>query len=154
MIEGRGFVAVPDDERKGVDAPPYLLNPLHRPILKETYMISGMHQLHCLVSQPFPCLFVQQANNQSQSTIMTSYAKMRQGEDESEMGYHIAHCFDYLRQGILCAGDSTLEGNNSAKYPGVEIPWGTAHRCLNWDALRNWADERTIWEFPPGIDTL
>jgi hypothetical protein len=85
---------------------------------------------------------------------MASYARLRTGEDESEMGYHIAHCFDYLRQGILCAGDSTLEGNNSATYPGVEIPWGTAHRCVDWEALRGWADDRTIWVFPPGVDTL
>jgi len=85
---------------------------------------------------------------------MTSYARLRQGQDESEKGYHIAHCFDYLRQGIICAGDATLEGNNSMKYPDVEIPWGTVHRCANWDALRDWADERTIWTFPPGIDVL
>lgn len=56
---------------------------------------------------------------------MHSYARLRLGhvEDEAEMGYHIAHCFDYLRQGILCAGDTTLEGNNTFRYPGVEIPW-------------------------------
>jgi len=134
--KGRGYVRVTPQEQEDMDGPPYLLNPLLRPVKKEAYMVSSMHQLHCL------------------STIMTSYAKLRHGDDESEMGYHIAHCFDYLRQGILCAGDSTLEGNNSATYPGVEIPWGTAHRCVNWDALRDWADERTIWNFPPGLDTL
>ncbi|KAK5108829.1 hypothetical protein LTR62_007803 [Meristemomyces frigidus] len=134
--KGRGYVRIPEDEREGMDGPPYLLNPLHRPVQSEAYMVSGLHQLHCL------------------STIMASYSRMRQGEDESEMGYHIAHCFDYLRQGILCAGDATLEGNQSATYPGVEIPWGTAHRCTNWQALVDWADERTIWPFPPGIDIL
>lgn len=134
--KGRGYVKIPREERATLDSPPYVLNPLHRPRKAETYMVSGFHQLHCL------------------STIMTSYARLRQGQDESERGYHIAHCFDYLRQGIICAGDATLEGNNSMKYPGVEIPWGTAHRCANWDALRDWADERTIWAFPPGIDIL
>jgi hypothetical protein len=54
---------------------------------------------------------------------MASYARLRLGEDESKLGFHIAHCFDYIREGILCAGDATLEGNNTAKYPGVEIPW-------------------------------
>ena len=54
---------------------------------------------------------------------MQSYAHLRLGKDESEMGFHIAHCFDYVRKGILCAGDTTLEGNNTAKYPNVEIPW-------------------------------
>ena len=43
-----------------MDGPPYLLNPLHRPIMKEAYMLSGLHQLHCLVCRlldsrsPFP----------------------------------------------------------------------------------------------------
>ena len=85
---------------------------------------------------------------------MHSYGKLRMGEDESEMGYHIAHCFDYLRQGILCAGDLTLEGNNTARYPGVEVPWGTTHRCVNWKAAREWADERTVVPFPDAIGIL
>ncbi|KAK5172793.1 uncharacterized protein LTR77_002913 [Saxophila tyrrhenica] len=133
--KGRGYVEIPKDERDTLDGPPYLMNPLMRPNKKEIYMVSGFHQLHCL------------------STIMASYARLRFGKDESEMGFHIAHCFDYLREGILCAGDATLEGNNTAKYPGVKIPWGTSHRCANWDALREWADERTVFPFPPGLDT-
>ncbi|KAK5732120.1 hypothetical protein LTR17_010828 [Elasticomyces elasticus] len=134
--KGRGFVRIPEDQRARLDSPPYLLNPIHRPRAEETYMVSGLHQLHCL------------------STIMDSYAQLRQGKDQTELGYHIAHCFDYLRQGIICAGDSTLEGNNSMKYPGVEIPWGTSHRCADWGAILEWADERTIWPFPPGLDIL
>ena len=49
--EGRGYVRVPVEEREGMDGPPYLLNPLMRPGKKEAYMLSGMHQLHCLVSR-------------------------------------------------------------------------------------------------------
>jgi hypothetical protein len=98
-------VKIPEDERATLEGPPYYTNPLMRPYKEEIYMISGMHQLHCL------------------STIMASYARLRFGKNETEMGYHIAHCFDYLREGILCAGDSTLEGNNTDKYPGAEIPW-------------------------------
>ena len=79
---------------------------------------------------------------------------MRQGEDESEKGYHIAHCFDYIRQGIMCAGDVTLEGNNSVRHPGVDIPWGTAHRCANWDAIQEWADDRTVVAFPDFMGIL
>lgn len=32
-----------------MEGPPYLMNPMHRPGLSETYMLSGLHQLHCLV---------------------------------------------------------------------------------------------------------
>jgi hypothetical protein len=121
---------VPPNEASAYDAPPYDVNPLMKHTTKKAYMISSFHQLHCL------------------STIMNSYANIRLGKNETSMGYHIAHCFDYLRQGILCSGDTTLEGNNTANYPDVEIPWGTAHRCVDWESLREWADEKTVVEFP------
>ena len=78
---------------------------------------------------------------------MYSYAKIRLGRDEDHNGEHVAHCFDYLRQGIMCAGDITLEGNASARYPGVVIPWGAHHKCKDWSQIIEWADERIIWEF-------
>lgn len=101
---------------------------------------------------------------------MASYAKLRQasvssdsqsdaqnddeGNQKANEDFHIAHCFDYIRQGILCAGDSTLEGNNSATYPGVDIPWGTKHRCKNWDAMKDWADENKVWKWMDVIGIL
>ena len=53
---------------------------------------------------------------------------------------HMGHCFDYLRQGIMCAGDTTIE--DSVVLPGrgdstVE-GWGITHQCKNWDALVDW----------------
>lgn len=41
---------IPEEESGTLDGPPYFLNPLHRPFAQETYMVSGLHQLHCLVS--------------------------------------------------------------------------------------------------------
>ena len=49
FAEGRGFVGIPKDERERLDGPPYEINPLHRPGTHEAYMLSGFHQLHCLV---------------------------------------------------------------------------------------------------------
>ena len=73
---------------------------------------------------------------------MRSYSAARVGnttfvyDDE-----HLAHCFDYLRQGIMCAADSTLEGNNSTPETGDITPWGSTHVCNNFDAVREWAEE-------------
>ena len=47
---------------------------------------------------------------------------------------HVLHCFDYLRQGIMCAADSTLE------WPRQEVDgrrfavdgWGVEHQCADW----------------------
>ena len=44
---------------------------------------------------------------------------------------HIFHCFDYLRQMILCNADITLEGraHNAA---GHIDGYGPPHLCRNW----------------------
>jgi Mycotoxin biosynthesis protein UstYa len=43
------------------------------------------------------------------------------------------HCFDYILQGIKCAGDMTAEpaSHNDSK---VIDGWGVAHQCKSFDA--------------------
>ncbi|KAI1264680.1 hypothetical protein F5Y18DRAFT_389779, partial [Xylariaceae sp. FL1019] len=43
---------------------------------------------------------------------------------------HAEHCFSYLRQGILCAGDTTLEGPDRL---GPILGYGFQHVCRRWD---------------------
>jgi hypothetical protein len=59
-----------------------------------------------------------------------------------EVAHHSAHCFDYLRQSILCAADTILEGKTDAG-PG----WGSQHQCKDYDAVLAWANERTVVNF-------
>ena len=70
---------------------------------------------------------------------------------------HVAHCFDYVRQGIMCAGDLTLE--SAAEFPdkwlegisedlirekyGDRRPvlvdgWGIEHRCRSFEGAKEW----------------
>lgn len=53
--------------------------------------------------------------------------------------WHYAHCFDYLRQGVQCSGDTSLEfvhgGTGRAVVDGLAYP----HVCKNWDALWTYA---------------
>ncbi|KAI0886927.1 uncharacterized protein GGS22DRAFT_158984 [Annulohypoxylon maeteangense] len=55
--------------------------------------------------------------------------------------WHYAHCFDYLRQGIQCSGDTSLEfvseNTGLAVVDGLDYP----HECKNWDALWGYARE-------------
>lgn len=51
---------------------------------------------------------------------------------------HLAHCFDYLRQAILCAGDTTIEwareaeeGDKTSQVDGWEIE----HQCRSSNAI-------------------
>ena len=55
--------------------------------------------------------------------------------------WHIAHCFDYLRQGVQCSGDVSLEfvseNTGRAVVDGLEYP----HECKNWDDIWTYAAE-------------
>ncbi|KAL1583315.1 hypothetical protein WHR41_08062 [Cladosporium halotolerans] len=85
------------------------------------YMLSAFHQLHCL------------------SYLVQHYQKGYGGTNlTQEVAHHSAHCFDYIRQAIMCAGDTSLEGKTEAG-PG----WGSVHECVDYDALLGWANENS-----------
>ncbi|KAG4438772.1 hypothetical protein IFR05_005749 [Cadophora sp. M221] len=61
---------------------------------------------------------------------------------EEEMG-HVNHCFDYIRQGIMCAGDMSIEGaadERDGEGPHISGV-GMKHECKSWDGSRKWMDE-------------
>jgi hypothetical protein len=52
-------------------------------------------------------------------------------EDDSlpeDIAMHDGHCFDYLRQSIMCSADMTLEHTNGTG-------WGVQHECRNMDDI-------------------
>ena len=53
---------------------------------------------------------------------------------------HMRHCFDYLRQALLCAADSTLEPFRTDL--GGVTGWGFPRMCRNYDELKEWAEAR------------
>ena len=52
---------------------------------------------------------------------------------------HDMHCFDTLRQHIMCMSDDTLLHSTGHRDAGVN----QTRMCRDWDALRRWATERT-----------
>lgn len=90
---------------------------------------------------------------------MQGYAELRQGNIEfvrqgAGLG-HLAHCFDYLRQSILCSGDTTLEGR-TYDSSGAEVPigWGSYHECKDWEQISAWVNARQPWDGPYYPDFL
>ncbi|THH18313.1 hypothetical protein EW146_g2632 [Bondarzewia mesenterica] len=79
--------------------------------------VTMWHQLHCL------------------NHLRTIFVN---GDDGSE---HTEHCFHYLRQGILCQADTTLEPRTSA-LPGVVPGQNVTHTCKDWSQVHAWATER------------
>lgn len=50
---------------------------------------------------------------------------------------HADHCFDYLRQAIMCKADMTLEKARVDEdgHRRATDGWGTAHHCANWEEV-------------------
>ncbi len=71
------------------------------------YMVTVFHQLHCL------------------SYLAEHYQQGYAGVQLSkEVAHHTAHCFNYIRQGIICSADTTLEGKTEAgPGEGSEHEW-------------------------------
>ncbi len=54
---------------------------------------------------------------------------------------HIYHCFDYIRQAIMCSGDTTLEKGRTidGKLTRGVDGWGVAHECRDFDTIYTYA---------------
>ncbi|KAK2041678.1 hypothetical protein LZ31DRAFT_625285, partial [Colletotrichum somersetense] len=106
--------------------------------LENVFAISAFHQLHCL--QSLQEGFVQLANS---SRVI---------EDTMQAIKHASHCFEYLRQAIVCAADDTLEGPNPEGPGGDSLlqVWGVRHECRSWTDLLEWRDQYAIPQVPLG----
>ena len=83
------------------------------------YMLSVHHQLHCL--RQLHLSFI---------ALRVGSRFERHGDAAQELK-HAEHCFDYLRQAIICSRDSTLEGPDMGKSSLTGN--GVVHRCRAWD---------------------
>ncbi|KAF4475257.1 Oxidase ustYa [Colletotrichum fructicola Nara gc5] len=78
-----------------------------------------------------------QGKNKS-STASSGHGKRDKTTEINEAHdmYHLGHCFDLLRQAIMCKPDLTVEIANTT-LNGV-TGFGTEHQCINWEDLMNW----------------
>ncbi|KAI0468293.1 hypothetical protein F4859DRAFT_517172 [Xylaria cf. heliscus] len=126
--EARGYIQVPDYASYNTLGDPYTVA-IDRTSDGPAYMMSVFHQLHCL------------------SYIVDNYQRGYAGANlTEEIAHHSAHCFDYLRQSIMCAADTNLEGETEAG-PG----WGSDHQCADYDAVLAWANEHGAMKWRTGL---
>jgi hypothetical protein len=52
---------------------------------------------------------------------------------------HIQHCFDYIRQALICAAGTNLEMRNATT--GRTNGWGVERLCRNYDGVVKWAEK-------------
>ncbi|KAM0739608.1 hypothetical protein ACQRIT_004792 [Beauveria bassiana] len=90
------------------------------------YTLSVVHQLHCLWS-----------------IHGNYYKKVDGGDTDTDMSAaHMRHCFDYLRQGLMCASDTSLEPVD-AKLGGV-TGWGSERLCRDYQQVVAWAEDHRV----------
>ncbi|KAI1084738.1 hypothetical protein F5B20DRAFT_219417 [Whalleya microplaca] len=112
MPKGMGFVWV-NDTQKYHDLPTPIMWPD-----KTVFTTSATHQLHCLFA------------------IVQTYSGMTSGHDiPDDHHWHMIHCFDYMRQAIMCSADMALEGLETTfpDHNGGSDGWDSKHVCKNWN---------------------
>lgn len=148
-----GFVHIPQSQA-------YSLRPNKDvvPGTKNVYMLSAYHQLHCLkklhlafIDLRISCKPKASFLNLKSQFKFTTCSRAERGhgplQKRSERMAkevmdlkHAEHCFAYLRQGIMCAGDTTLEEPDPERR-GTLQGWGVVHQCRMWDGeegLEEW----------------
>ncbi|KAI8626506.1 hypothetical protein F5Y19DRAFT_445823 [Xylariaceae sp. FL1651] len=112
---GDGIVEVPN--AMTVNLPASLPAPNH-PTTHKVYGVSMFHQLHCLNFLRF-----------------AYYPNTIKDMPLDEVIAHRDHCLDYIRQAIMCAGDSSFEPLTNVGINGM----GAKHQCRNFERIFAWA---------------
>jgi hypothetical protein len=105
--------------------------------------VEGLHHLHCL-------------NLLRQSLYYNIDYYRTQGKgaflnEDHIVRYHVSHCLDIIRQQLMCTPDTGLLGQVwwDVDHPKSFVDFNTEHKCKNFDAIRQWAEERQLPETVP-----
>jgi len=95
------------------------------------YVIEAYHAIHCL------------------KNLRRHYIAILDGKERTWAIEHDFHCFDGLRQHVMCNSDDTLLHTTGHQDAGR----GQTLLCKDWDALTDWAAEHTTCyrDHEPGI---
>ncbi|KAF1922665.1 uncharacterized protein M421DRAFT_426681 [Didymella exigua CBS 183.55] len=99
---------------------------------------SVFHQLHCLYSTMDAYYgLLDQIKGEGEGAKKPG--KREKPTDPGWDSEHLNHCWDYLRQTIMCNADVTLEWRRYNEQVGTG--WGYQHQCKDWDAIIAWAEQ-------------
>ncbi|KAJ6191703.1 hypothetical protein J3E72DRAFT_175570, partial [Bipolaris maydis] len=94
------------------------------------YNVAVFHQLHCLHA------LAEEFNDM----IATIHAGAARGtkihQDRQE---HIEHCLAYLKESLVCCGDTAFEGQSSKSELPSTSGFGSYHVCKNFDEIMSWS---------------
>jgi hypothetical protein len=84
-------------------------------------------------------------NDEAKASLQRLFASItgRSNTSHDHGAEHLWHCFDYLRQAVMCAGDMALEEaiaiEDGESPTRVTQGWGTSHQCRNWQMMYDFA---------------
>jgi hypothetical protein len=121
-VEGLGYVKVDHPEA---------YNNLPTPLadFSSTVFTTAMtHQLHCLYA------IVE---------VFSGLTSNNTDKVPKETPWHLNHCFEYLRQSIMCCGDIALEGQATTFPQGVtgSDGWDSKHVCKDYRQIFEYLEE-------------
>ncbi|KAK5724625.1 hypothetical protein LTR15_004671 [Elasticomyces elasticus] len=132
---GDGFILLPNSTAQDI----YDL-PLGQSTSRgQIYDISVFHQLHCLANIRRHMFAMDAILDRNDKLEIESLA-LKSHDD------HVYHCFDYIRQALMCAGDMTIE------WPRTEMDgsrfavdgWGVTHECKDWSAIMEFMKQNSV----------
>jgi hypothetical protein len=59
------------------------------------------------------------------------------------------HCLDMLRQQLMCTADTGVLGQVWIAGPEPFVDFNTNHKCRNFEAVRQWAENHQMQDLPP-----
>ena len=113
----------------------------HPKIASPPKAVAAYHQIHCL--HGLRIAYYSRVNEihklQHKHELVNHYIETMGANLHL---YHLDHCFEYLRQALICSADSNLEDlevdeTGKAIAPG----WGTKRVCRNFEQLGEWSRE-------------
>jgi len=119
---------------------------MHPSLAPEGKSIAVFHELHCLHTIQIGYYYaLYNLSLHTEATSELSGNPVHPGDTfiptlkVKTNSEHIQHCFDYLRQALMCAADTNLEVAN--KTTGVTNGWGSARTCRDYGEVLRWAEE-------------
>ncbi|KAI1506306.1 hypothetical protein F5X99DRAFT_366240 [Biscogniauxia marginata] len=103
--------------------------------------VEVFHQLHCLD-------LLRKAAHPNYEYYSQLGEPMFQADELYQLGTHIGHCIDILRQSLTCKPDYSLIGYvyvDGIDFPVPNFP-AVKHQCHDFGALQKWTEERAVEE--------
>ncbi|KAK1579686.1 uncharacterized protein LY79DRAFT_672332 [Colletotrichum navitas] len=120
----------------------------HPKLAPQKSCVAVFHQLHCLdmirqtLYEARPDFAARSRNDTGARGSRTAAAaaaghhRTEHDHNHAHDMYHVGHCFDLVRQSILCKPDLTIEVGDPAI--GGVTGFGTEHQCVDWRQLMDW----------------